>query len=180
MGGFSPLANINGGAYCGSVTRYHVNASHSTLLAIGDAVVITGTANTDGVAEVDAASAGGLITGVIVGFDIAPNDLNSKSLAASTAGYVYVADEPYLLLKASYSGGTPAVTDVGGNADIVVTAATTSGGLVYSNMVVDASSFGSATAQVRLEKIVYEADGTTIDYLVVKINESTVTGVVGV
>lgn len=178
--GFKPIADVNGGQFVGALVRYHVASSHSTKLAIGDLVKITGTAHTDGTPEVDAAAAAGLLTGVIVGVEVSPSSLEQKHLPASTAGYVLVAQQPKLYMKANYSGGTPAVTDVGGNADIVATEASASGGLMFSNMKVDASSFGSATAQVRLEKIVYQADGSTIDHLIVSINESTVTGVVGV
>ena len=73
---------------------------------------------------------------------------------------------------------TVAVTDVGGNAEIVASVATASGGLVNSHMTVNTSSVGSATAQIRIEGL---KDGGTASgsTMFVRINEST-TRAVGV
>ena len=72
------------------------------------------------------------------------------------------------------------MNDVGGNADIVATAASASGNLVNSNMTVNTTSPGGATAQIRIEGIKDAADGlTTGTTLFVRINEST-NDVVGV
>ena len=176
-GGFRPIGDISGGDYTGKIQTFGVAVGHSTLLAVGDLVRITGTANADGVAEVDAAAAAQTITGPIVAIDFNPSDLESKGLAASTAGTVKVAVDRDLLMEAEAST-TVAVTDVGGNAEIVATAATASGGLVNSNMTVNTSSVGSATAQIRIEGL---KDGGTASgsTMFVRINESTL-GVVGV
>ena len=178
-GGFRPIQDRSGNPYCGKVEEYVVNASHATLLAVGDLVIETGNLDTaSGLSEVDAASAGGLITGVIVG--ILPNysNLEQKGLPASTGGRVLVANDKNMIIEAETSGGTLATTDVGGNLDIVATAATSTGNLVNSNMTVDASGAAtSATAQVRVigvkdsGDITYPAPaGTTI---LCRINEST-------
>lgn len=177
-GGFRPINTIGNGSYSGQVQTYGVNATHATLLAVGDLVVETGESDTDGLAEVDAAAATGLITGAIVAVDFNISNLERKGLPALTAGTVKVAVGNDLLLEAE-SSTTVAAGDVGANADIVATAATTTGNLVNSNMTVDTTSPGSATAQVR---IVSRKDGGTAagTTLVVRINESTIDGVVGV
>lgn len=177
-GGFRPIQDISGGSYTGKIQTFSVAAGHSTLLAVGDLVRITGTARvSDGMAEVDAAAAAQTITGPIVAIDFNISDLQAKGLAASTAGTVKVAVDRNLLMEADAST-TVAVTDVGGNAEIVATAATASGGLVNSNMTVNTSSVGSATAQIRIEGL---KDGDTASgaTMFVRINESTL-GVVGV
>ena len=184
-GGFRPIQDRSGHSYTGKVETYAVDATHATLLATGDLVVETG--NTDaatGLSEVDAASAAGLITGVIVGVDFNMSDLEQKGLPASTAGFVKVATDSDMLLEAETSGGTFALNDIGGNLDVVVTAATASGGLVNSNMTINtAGNASSATAQVRIVSVKDSGDltypaaaGTT---LVCRINEST-NNVVGV
>lgn len=178
-GGFRPIQDRSGHSYTGKVETYAVDATHATLLAVGDLVVETGNLDAaTGVSEVDAASAGGLITGVIVGIDFDISNLERKGLPASTAGTVKVAVDKDMLLEAETSGGTFAVTDVGGNLPIIATAATASGNLVNSNMVVNTTgAASSATDQIRVigvkdsGDITYPAPvGTT---LICRINEST-------
>lgn len=176
-GGFRPVQDISGGSYTGKVQTFSVAAGHTTLLAVGDLVRITGTADANGLAGVDAAAAGTLITGPIVAIDFNPSNLETKGLAISTAGTVKVATDPMILLEA-ISSTTVAVTDVGGNAEIVATEATASGGLVNSNMTVNTGTVIAGTAQIRIEglKDGGTAAGTT---LYCRINEST-TNTVGI
>lgn len=178
-GGFRPIQDRSGHAYCGKIETYAVKSTHATLLAVGDLVVETGNLDAaTGISEVDAASAAGLITGVIVGIDFNMSNLEQKGLLASTAGTVKVAVDKDMLLEAETSGGTFALNDVGGNLDVAVTAATASGGLVNSNMTINATgNASSATAQVRIVgvkdsgSLTYPAAiGTT---LICRINEST-------
>ena len=178
-GGFRPIQDRSGHPYCGKVETYAVKSTHASLLAVGDLVIETGNLDTaTGISEVDAAAAAGLITGVIVGIDYNMSNLEQKGLPAGIAGTVKVANDKDMLLEAETSGGTFAVTDVGGNLDIVATAATASGGLVNSNMTINATgAASSATAQVRIVSVknsgslTYPAAiGTT---LVCRINEST-------
>ena len=174
-GGFRPVQDISGGPYCGTVQTFAVAAGHATLLAVGDLVRITGTATTQGLALVDAAATAQTLTGPIVAIDFNPSDLESKGLAAGTAGTVKVATDPMILMEAE-SSTTVAVTDVGANADIVATAASASGGLVNSNMTVNTTSPAAATAQIRIEGL---KDGGTAagSTMYVRINESTANAV---
>ena len=178
-GGFRPIQDRSGHSYTGKVETYAVDATHASLLAVGDLVVETGNLDAaTGVSEVDAASAGGLITGVIIAIDFNISNLESKGLAASTAGTVKVAVDKDMLLEAATSGGTFALVDVGGNLPIVATAATASGNLVNSNMVINtAGSAISGTDQIRVVGVKDSGDisypapaGTT---LFCRINEST-------
>lgn len=177
-GGFRPVQDISGHPYCGKVQTFAVAAAHSTLLAVGDLVRITGTARaSDGMAEVDAAATAQTLTGVIVGVDFDMSNLERKGLPALSAGTVKVATDRDMILEAEAST-TVALVDVGANADIVATAATASGGLVNSNMTVNTTSPAAATAQIRIMglKDGLTASGSTI---YCRINEST-NDVVGV
>lgn len=187
-GGFRPVQDLSGHSYTGKVQTFAVDATHATLLAVGDLVVETGNLDAaTGISEVDAISAGtgNLITGVIEAIDPDFSDLERKGLPASTAGFVKVAVDPDLLLEAETLGGTFALTDVGGNLPVTVTAATASGGLVNSNMVVNSTGAAiSATEQLRIVGVKDSGDitfpapvGTTV---ICRINESTIGGAVGV
>ena len=180
-GGFRPIQDRSGHSYTGKIETYAVDAGHATLLAVGDLVVETGNLDAaTGISEVDAITAGttNLITGVIVGIDFDPSDLESKGLTALKAGTVKVAVDKDMLLEAETLGGTFALTDVGGNLPVTVTAATASGGLVNSNMVVNTTGNSIATTeQIRVVGVKDSGDitypapaGTT---LIVRINEST-------
>ena len=185
-GGFRPIQDLSGQGYTGKVQTFAVDATHSTLLSVGDLVIETGNLDAaTGVSEVDAITAAGLITGVIVAIDYNISNLEQSGLPASTAGTVKVAVDPNMLLEAETLGGTLALTDVGGNLDVTVTAATATGGLVNSNMVVNSSgNASSGTAQVRIVGVKDSGDitypapvGTTV---ICRINESTISGAVGV
>ena len=178
-GGFRPIQDRSGHSYTGKLETYSVKANHGSLLAVGDLVVETGNVDvTTGNSEVDAVSAGGLITGVIVAIDFNMANLEAKGLASGTAGTVKVATGKDMLLEAVTHGGTFAVTDIGGNLDVVVTEATATGGLVNSNMAINASgNASSATKQVRIVSV---KDSASLSYpaaagttLICRINEST-------
>ncbi len=177
-GGFRPIQDISGGPYCGKVQTFAVAVGHSTLLAPGDLVRITGTARAvDGMAEVDAAAAAQTITGPIISVGYNMSNLEQKGLPAGIAGTVTVASDTNMLMEAEAST-TVALTDVSGNAEIVASVATLSGGLVNSNMKVNTSSVGSATAQIRIVGL-KDGDTSSGATMIVRINEST-NNVVGV
>ena len=180
-GGFRPIQDRSGHSYTGKVETYAVDATHATLLAVGDLVVETGNLDAaTGISEVDAidAGTGKLITGVIIGIDYDMSNLERKGLPALSAGTVKVAVDKDMLLEAETLGGTFALTDVGGNLPVTVTAATAAGNLVNSNMVINTTGNAlSTTEQVRIvgvkdsQAITYPAPaGTT---LICRINEST-------
>ena len=184
MAGAQLVKTQGASGYTGKVQTYNVVSGHSSLLAIGDFVSETGTGTADGLAGVDATAATGLITGVIVGF--APNisNLEQKGLPAGTAGNVFVEVDPSGLYELEISNGALTVANIGQNADIVATAATSSGNLVRSNMTLNGASPGSATAQMRIIGLVPATDGTALgangNLALVRINESFIKGVVGV
>ncbi len=173
-GGFRPVQDLSGNSYTGKIQTYAVDAAHATLLAVGDLVIVTGDARAvDGVAEVDAISAGtgNPITGAVVAIDRNISNLEQKGLPAATAGTVKVATDQSLIMEAEAST-TVALVDVGSNADIVATVASASGGLVNSNMKVNTSSPAAATAQIRIVGL-KDGDTSSGATIICRINEST-------
>jgi len=180
-GGFRPYQSLTAGDYTSKVRTFYVASGHGSLLAVGDMVVETGTAanNPEGYSEVDAVSGTGLILGAIVSINFNTANLdNATGLAAGTAGYAKVLTDPYALYIANVAAGGILATDVGLNADITATAATTSGGITNSNMVI-ASSFATATAGMRIVSLIDGAVGASAA-VICRINESSITSTTGV
>lgn len=178
-GGFQLVNSQGSYDFIQKVQTYYVTDAHATLLAQGDCVTISGTGQSStGISTVDASSAGGKITGIIAGFHINYSNLDQTWLPASTAGYVYVLNDPNALYEVEIADTALAVTDIGQNVDIVATAATLSGGMATSNMKIDGSTVGSgADVQFRIVSLVVPTDGTTIGAVgnkaIVRLNEAT-------
>lgn len=120
--GMRPVRHRNGAPYNGAATRYYVPSSDSTALYIGDAVIIAGSADANGVATVTKATAGGnnYILGPVVAVEPITRD-STTYREASTARYVWVADDPDLVfsIQEDAVGGALAAADVGLNASLV-------------------------------------------------------------
>lgn len=174
--GFQPVSSVqyepDGKCY-----TFDVPAAHASLIAIGDVVRINGSATAlTSVPQVDVATAGQTITGVVVA--IAPQfsteNLTAGGLAASTAGTVVVCADPGQFYNVAVSGGTLAVADVGLNIDILATAATLQGSLAVSNMTVASGTKATTnTLQFRIEKILPDAAGVLGNRALVRTNNST-------
>lgn len=168
--GLRPVKHLDGSPYNGMANRYYVPSSDSTAIFLGDAVKSAGSADADGVPSVAQAAAGDTLLGVVVGIE-PQTDESLNYRVASTERYVYVADSPDLVFEIQEDGAV-AVTAVGNNADIVVAAGSTAGG-GRSNMELDSSTAGTATAQLRILGHVQRADNEvgTNSNLLVMINE---------
>ena len=185
-GGFHFDRTQSQGSTTGKEFTYDVDAAHSTLLAPGDVVRITGTASADGRPQADAATATQSITGIL--YAVAPTfageQLSETGLPASTAGTIQVNVDPFALYEVDVSNGPLVVANVGLNADIVATAATQTGGLSISNMTLNAT--GVAVTQTLPFRIVAlrNSDATPPvfgDRAVVRVNNSTLSdGATGV
>lgn len=126
--GLRPVRHRNGAPYNGAATRYFVPASDSTALFLGDPVIIAGSADADGVATVTRATAAGgnYLLGPVVAVDPvegagAGGRDSTTYRAASTARYVWVADDPDLEFEIQEDGvgGALAAANVGQNVDLV-------------------------------------------------------------
>lgn len=127
--GLRPIKHLVTGATSGFTTRrYYVPSTDATALYIGDPVDLAGSADARGVPTVTRATAGDTyhITGVVAGVEISdgvnvPN-LNIAYRAASTARYIHVYDDPFLIFTIQDDGSAAlGATEVGLNANIVFT-----------------------------------------------------------
>lgn len=182
--GLKPVRYASGAPYNGACNRYYVPASDSTALFMGDPVVINGSGDAYGVPGAIIATAGsaGRITGVVVGFEPTRAFETLGYRPASTAMYIYVADDPNLLFEIQEDavGGALAVTDIGLNADLA-----SGSGSTYtkqSGWQLDTSTKATtATLQVRIDSFQQRVDnevGANAKVLV-RINLPTQTGAAG-
>ena len=136
--GLKPVSTLSGAPYNGQARLYYVPATNATALYVGDPVTrLTASADANGVPSVSIGVAGSAICGVIVGvLPVAAGvslqgttlDLTRRSLAASTAGYVMVADDPSILFEieegttAGAAGTALTASAIGNNANFIVLA----------------------------------------------------------
>lgn len=178
MAGFILDLSQSSADHSGKLETFSVNATHSTILAPGDVIRLTGTSDAaTGVASADATAQGVAITGVIAGIEplFIGENLTETGLPALTAGEVRCHVDPNLNFIVPVTGGNLAITDVGLNADANVTAASKSGGLTISNMALDSTTKAiTATLQFRIMGIAPNAAGAFDgSFARVRINNST-------
>lgn len=193
--GLSPFGYLNGSPWNGQARMYCIPSTDSTnAYAIGDPVVLAGSADTKGIPTVTLATAGygNAVTGVIVGAGgivyggpgANPNNLNTTVVPVTKAQnyYVLVADDPNILFMAQEDsvGNNLAATDVGSNIDLV--AGTNSGYL--SGWMIDSSTANTgSTRQLQLMQFLQTPDNAIGTYgrWVVRINNHSYrAGVAGV
>lgn len=173
--GLVPIRHSNGAPYNGAYSEYYVPSTYATALGVGDPVIITGTSNTAAykgnapgtLPEINKATAAGgnYISGVIVGFNLLPDDLSKTYNAASTERIVYVADDPDLVfeIQEDSAGTVLDATDVGLNVDLVYThsVSTTSG---KSGAELDRSTVNTtSTLQLKIRRLVNRVDNALGD-----------------
>lgn len=160
VNGFRPLKDTFGRPYNGGTTMYYVTAGNATAIGIGDLVVLEGTTDVNGVRCVKQAAANGVCVGPVVGIKVTPGaSLDAPQyVAALTGKYVYVADDPNILMVAQ-SNSVQALTDIGQNVNFVVAAASTITGL--SAMQVDYNTKDTTnTLPLRLVGFLQAEDNT--------------------
>jgi hypothetical protein len=156
--GFRPVGHMSGGSYTGRVRKYY---SVNEALFLGDIVEVEGTgtaSGSGGYPAVDRAdnTTAQIAAGVVVGWEIDPDNLGAKHHAASTSLAVYINDDPMTIYEAQ-SDGTLAVTDIGLNADLVLGAGSTTTGA--SGMEIAATSpLGTAATPLKIVGLVERED----------------------
>jgi hypothetical protein len=176
MSGFQYRGTESQGDVTGKIKAFHVDSAHSGVLGVGDLVVLTGTADTDGTPEVDTGVTTTANTGVIVGVkpNYAGEALSQTHLSASTAGTVYVNVDPDALYEVDVATTTLVANDVGLNCRAVVTAGTVNGSVFVSNMKADGANTGTtATLPLRIVELREDSAGTLGDAAIVKLNATT-------
>lgn len=192
--GLVPVAHRNGAPYNGAATVYYVPSTYATAIFIGDAVVKTGTSNTAKfeewdiatLPEVNRAGVGDAeaITGVVVAVGMNRDDLSKQYHAASTAGIVWVADDPDLLFEIQADGAVPAAS-IGLNAVLIDThSGSTITGISGTELDTTSTAPGAdASYQLTIQRSVNRTDNTPNllhNKVLVKINNHTEAhGVIG-
>lgn len=189
--GLRPIRYKSGAPYNGAANVYYVPSSDGTALYIGDPVIIAGSGDANGVPSITRASAGGRITGTVVGFAPVPGATTDTAIkvgyrAASTADYVLVSDDPALIYEAVEDavGGALAVTDIGNNVDLVAGSGSTYTKL--SGFMLDSSTKGTVSAGVRIigfgQRVNNTVGGTEPVWMVtlVETTEATADGSTGI
>lgn len=119
--GFRAVGHAGGGVL--RVRKYYIPSSDNTAVYPGDVVKLAGSSDADGIyPTVALAAATDNFIGVVAWMEPNRDNLNigGQYRAASTARYVYVWDDPMTIFIVEASNGTPAVTDVGLNANHAV------------------------------------------------------------
>lgn len=190
--GMIPYAYMSGAPYNGAVRAYAVPSNNATALYIGDPVDLIGnSSDANGVPNVVIAAAGAThaVLGAFMGISNSAGQiviplLQSQPvyLPASTAAYVYVCDDPFLLywiqensVGGGGTGGAMVTGAAGGNANLI--AGTGSTYDAYSGWMLNSASLsqagGDGTLQLRIIQMLQEADNAPGLYAkwLVKIND---------
>jgi len=128
--GLRPAKLGSSAPYCARVGTYFIPATDTTAVYVGDPVKLAGGADTDGIPTVTLASSTNVIVGVVVGVLPATAD-STIYRAASTARYVFVADDPNQVFEVQEVTGGTALTAaaVGLNANFTSAGGSTVTGL---------------------------------------------------
>lgn len=190
--GLSPVGYLNGAKWTGGGRVYCIPSTDTNAYAIGDPVVLAGSADGNGVATVILATAGtsNLVTGVIVGWGIKygsgnvdPANQTAVVPAIKTkAYYPLVEDDPNVIFEIQEvnSGTALTATEVSLNCSLV---AGTNNGYISGWQLDNSTEATTAALQLKLLGLVQRQDnafGLAAKWLVLINNHSYRTGVVGV
>jgi len=179
--GLKPVKYLNGAAWNGQATLYYRGTGDANAIYVGDPVTLGGTADANGIADVVLGTAGSAIIGAVVGVVVTQAgvslqgttiDLTKRSLAASTAGYLLVADDPNIIfeIQDGVVAGT-ALTDIGSNVNFLIAAGATT--VSDSGTTTALAITGATTSNLKLMGFVQRVDNTPASQyakLLVKIN----------
>lgn len=193
MAGFRYAKRQGASDTCGTVQTFAVDANHADIIAQGDVVLLDtdGSDAVTGVALVDTETAVavnqlGVITGIIsfVDFQLAGENLTELGLPALTAGTVKCYIDNSALFEVEVNA-TLGASQVGLNAAYDATAATKTGGLTLSNMLLDNTTTAPAATSTFPFRIVALLPGIDTgilgDRAVVRMNNTTqIPGATGV
>lgn len=133
--GLRPVKYLNGAPWNGQATLYYRSTGDANAIYVGDPVTLSGDGDANGIPGAVLGTAGSAVIGVVVGVVVVqpgvslvatPLDLTIRNLAASTAGYLLVADDPNIIFEIQ-EGNTSAMTsaDIGYNCNFLIAAGAT-------------------------------------------------------
>ncbi len=151
--GLRAVRHRNGAAYNGAGNLYHVASGDSQVIAPGDPVLVTGTADTSGNPTVARATAGSRMTGVMAGMTNGEGTLIQDAALTTvtlTSQYILVHDDPDIVFEIQSDGDLDAI-DISSNADLTAAAASND----RSQWEIDSTSHAvTATLQVKVLRLV--------------------------
>lgn len=153
--GFLPVRRLSGKDFA----LRKVKKEASTIIGIGDPVVLTGSAEAGtGIALVDRAvgseGSPGTITGIVVGIDPLRTDLSKQYYAAADTGYLLIViatSDLVCEIQEDSVGNNLAVTDVASGFQMVVINANTTTG--RSKVMLDSSTTTTTTSSSQMQVI---------------------------
>lgn len=176
-GGFKQKNTDSQGDVTGKQKTFAVLAATTEVIVPGDLVRIAGTANAQGVADVEIAPTSTACTGVVMSVDptIAGEALSGTHHVSGTLGTIKVNIDPHATYVVDVANGPLLITEVGLNCPAVVTEATALGGLFPSVMTANATGAATtSTLPLHIVALQEDAAGVLGNVAVVRINESTV------
>lgn len=183
--GLSPVRYVSGAPYNGAVNKYYVPSTDSTAIYVGGLVKPAGSADADGVMSVTGnVATGNAVLGVVVAVEPETRD-STIYRVASTARYVFVADDPNLLFEVQDdAASTPTAGIVGNAADLAsfTSGSTTTGLSSIEISMASVTASGDGTEDVVIVGLAPRADNTIGDnakWLVRLNNHFFVDGVAG-
>lgn len=169
--GLRPYAYMSGAPYNGAVRTYYVPVGNATALYFGDPVAtVTNSSDGNGVqtAEIATAGSSNYVLGAFVGISnnagtatIPLLQSQTPYLPASTAAYIYVTDDPFLLyaIQEDSVGGAMVSGASGRNANLVAGAGSTI--TSQSGWQLQSSSLQTTnTLQLRIIQALQEVDNS--------------------
>lgn len=145
--GAIPVRRMDGGA-CLPANKYSVDVGNATAIFIGDFVKLEADGN------VAPAGAGDRILGVCVGVANDYDNLTRRYLPATTAGDIFVVDDPYTIFELQEDDGGTALTAAGRGGVVEIVAGTGSTTTSISAHELDQDSVGTTSRQLRLIRLV--------------------------
>jgi hypothetical protein len=150
--GAVPVRRLDGGAAL-PANLYSVDVTNATAIFIGDFV----TMETDGSCAPASAGTGNLILGVCMGVADDYGNLARVHLPATTAGNIFVQDDPYCIFEIQDDAAAVLTqAAVGANAPIVAGGGDTTTGISAHEL--GAGGVTSAIEQLRILRLVRRAD----------------------
>lgn len=159
--GLSPIEYLDGSPYSGKARQYYIQSTDPNAYAIGDPVVMAGSGDSNGVADVTLATAGtgSIVLGAIVGYGgivyggpgAIPGSVETTIIpAAKTRGYyVLVSDDPNIVYEIQEGGAGAALdkTYIGLNCNLL---SGTNNGYISGWLFDNASTNSGSTRQLQL------------------------------
>lgn len=180
MSGFKIFKDLGNGGYAGALLRAYVPSSNSAIIAQGDIVKPSGSADAEGVPGVTRAASAGTIYGVVTSVDFtSESNIDKNWLPADTEGYVNVQGLPDVAFEVECSAQLDPA-DVGLNANATFSASSVDGGMATSGMKLDSSTkAATGTLQFRIVALRADSDGVVGNRAVVRINNGAFTNTTG-